>query len=99
VTRPVAGDATILVIDDDPNSIEIVTNQIEQTVAYRVVVANGGQLGLDHISAAPPDLMAEAGREPAAARPDIALFGLLRRSYGIIAGVAHVRATKRSRST
>jgi CheY-like chemotaxis protein/nitrogen-specific signal transduction histidine kinase len=57
VTRLVAGDATILVIDDDPNALEIVSHQLEQAGAYRVVTASGGQLGLDRVSDARPDLI------------------------------------------
>jgi CheY-like chemotaxis protein len=57
VARLVAGDATVLVIDDDPNAREIVTRQLDQAGPYRIVTASGGQAGLDRIAAAPPDLI------------------------------------------
>jgi signal transduction histidine kinase/CheY-like chemotaxis protein len=55
--RLVASDATVLVIDDDANTREIVLRQLEQAGSYRVMTADGGQAGLEHIAAAAPDLI------------------------------------------
>src|SRR5438876_4101401 len=49
--------ATILVIDDDPNALEIVTCQLEQAGDYRIVTAPGGQAGLECIATQRPDLI------------------------------------------
>jgi len=55
--RLVASDATVLVIDDDANTREIVLRQLEQAGSYRVLTADSGQAGLEHIAAAAPDLI------------------------------------------
>jgi len=57
VTQLAKGDATILVIDDDPNAREIVTQQLEVGGSYRVRSASGGQDGLNQIASAAPDLI------------------------------------------
>jgi signal transduction histidine kinase/DNA-binding response OmpR family regulator len=57
VARLVSNEATVLVIDDDPNAIEIVTRQLEQAGAYSVITAGGGQAGLDQIAETRPDLI------------------------------------------
>jgi signal transduction histidine kinase/DNA-binding response OmpR family regulator len=57
VNRLVSNDATIMVIDDDPNALEIVTQQLQQAGGYTVVTADGGQVGLDRIATTPPDLI------------------------------------------
>lgn len=55
--RLVAGDATVLVIDDDSDAREIVSRQLQAAGPYRVLTADGGQAGLDQIATAPPDLI------------------------------------------
>lgn len=57
VARLVTADSRILVIDDDPNAIEIVTRQLGHAGAYNVVSANSGRAGLDHIASERPDLI------------------------------------------
>jgi signal transduction histidine kinase/CheY-like chemotaxis protein len=57
VNQLVAHDATILVVDDDPNVLEIVHQQLTQMNGFRVITANGGQAGLDAIAAHRPDLI------------------------------------------
>jgi CheY-like chemotaxis protein len=57
VAQMVVSDATILVIDDDPNAIDITVSQLEQIGDYRVVTACGGQNGLERIAQTAPDLI------------------------------------------
>jgi signal transduction histidine kinase/CheY-like chemotaxis protein len=55
--RLVGVDATILLIDDDPDTCEIVTQQLEQVGGYHVLVAGGGQSGLAQVAVVQPDLI------------------------------------------
>jgi signal transduction histidine kinase/CheY-like chemotaxis protein len=55
--RLVASDATIMVIDDDPNAREIITQQLAQTGSYRVRTASNGREGLERIAEERPDLI------------------------------------------
>jgi signal transduction histidine kinase/CheY-like chemotaxis protein len=55
--RLVKSDATILVIDDDPNAREIVSSQLEQSGSYRVITAEGGRRGLERVHELTPDLI------------------------------------------
>jgi predicted ATPase/signal transduction histidine kinase/CheY-like chemotaxis protein/tRNA A-37 threonylcarbamoyl transferase component Bud32 len=57
VTQLVGNNASIMVIDDDPNALEIVSHHLEQAGAYRVTTANNGQAGLDQIALTRPDLI------------------------------------------
>jgi signal transduction histidine kinase/DNA-binding response OmpR family regulator len=57
VGRLVSNDSTVLVIDDDPNAIEIVTRQLEHVGSYKVISAHGGQAGLDRVAESRPDLI------------------------------------------
>jgi signal transduction histidine kinase/CheY-like chemotaxis protein len=57
VARLTAGAASILVIDDDPNAIEVVRASLGVVGGYQISAAAGGQAGLDAIAAAPPDLV------------------------------------------
>jgi len=53
----VGNNASIIVIDDDPNALEIVSHHLEQVGAYRVMTANNGQVGLNRIAQTRPDLV------------------------------------------
>ena len=57
VARLTASAANILVIDDDPNAIEVVRASLGVVGGYQISVANGGEAGLQAIAAAPPDLV------------------------------------------
>ncbi len=57
LARLVGLEATVLLIDDDPNTCEIVTTQLAQAGGYRMLVATGGQAGLAQVAAARPDLI------------------------------------------
>jgi len=57
LARLVGLDATILLIDDDPNTCTIVTAQLAQAGGYQVQVAMGGQAGLARVAAGRPDLI------------------------------------------
>jgi signal transduction histidine kinase/CheY-like chemotaxis protein len=55
--RLVGHNATVLVIDDDPNACEIVSAQLGAAGSYQVVTASGGRAGLAQVAAAAPDLI------------------------------------------
>jgi CheY-like chemotaxis protein len=55
--RLVASDATVMVIDDDPNAREIVTQQLAQAGPYRIMTAGNGREGLERIAEQRPDLI------------------------------------------
>jgi signal transduction histidine kinase/CheY-like chemotaxis protein len=55
--RLVASDATVMVIDDDPNAREIVTQQLAQAGPYRIISAGNGREGLERIAEQRPDLI------------------------------------------
>jgi len=57
ITTPNYPGTVVLVIDDDPNAIEIVTRQLQQSGTYTVTSARGGQAGLDAIAESHPDLI------------------------------------------
>lgn len=57
VNQLVGRDAKILVIDDDPNILEMVTHHLAQTHAYQVTTALGGRAGLAQVALARPDLI------------------------------------------
>ncbi len=48
---------SILVIDDDPNALEMVEQYLVQVPEYTVLTALGGQAGLHCITQSPPDLI------------------------------------------
>ena len=53
----VASGSTILLIDDDPDAIEIVSEQIKQLNNYTIMTAPNGKAGLERIAATRPDLI------------------------------------------
>jgi signal transduction histidine kinase/CheY-like chemotaxis protein len=55
--RLVGHSATVLVIDDDPDTCEALTAQLGAAGSYQVVTASGGRAGLAQVAAAPPDLI------------------------------------------
>jgi signal transduction histidine kinase/CheY-like chemotaxis protein len=55
--RLVSQDASVLVIDDDPDMCEALSAQLEAVGNYQVTIAQGGQDGLAQAAAAPPDLI------------------------------------------
>jgi signal transduction histidine kinase/DNA-binding response OmpR family regulator len=57
VARLTASPAKILVIDDDPNAIEVVRASLAVVDSYDIVTAPGGEAGLQAAAAAPPDLI------------------------------------------
>lgn len=57
IARQVGNQATILVIDDDPDVRDILLNQLSQPGGYSVVTAPGGREGLEYIARTPPDLI------------------------------------------
>jgi signal transduction histidine kinase/CheY-like chemotaxis protein len=57
VARLTAGSANILVIDDDPNAIEVVRASLSVVGGYQIRTASGGQAGLQAITSALPDLV------------------------------------------
>lgn len=57
VAQLVSQDSTILVIDDDPDALEIVTAQLRQLDGHTVLTANGGRAGLELIASQRPDLI------------------------------------------
>jgi signal transduction histidine kinase/CheY-like chemotaxis protein len=57
IAQLVARDATILVIDDDSNAIDVTVGQLEAIGDYQVITACGGQNGLERIAHAAPDLI------------------------------------------
>ncbi len=57
VANVVGPQATILVVDDDPNMRELLSHHLTHVHGYHVVTAHDGQAGLDYIAATPPDLI------------------------------------------
>ena len=57
VGQLVTHSSTVLVIDDDPNAREIISNELTHIGLYRVTTAGGGQEGLDRIAELRPDLI------------------------------------------
>lgn len=57
VAQLVATDATVLVIDDDPNALEIISRHLKGVGPYRVVEASGGRAGLEQVARERPDLI------------------------------------------
>jgi CheY-like chemotaxis protein len=57
VNQLVGGGGTVLVIDDAPDVLEMVSSQLEQTSNCRVITANGGQAGLDRVAVQRPDVI------------------------------------------
>jgi CheY-like chemotaxis protein len=57
IARLVGSDSTILVIDDDPDALELVSQQLRQFDRYTVLTAQGGRAGLELIDHSPPDLI------------------------------------------
>jgi signal transduction histidine kinase/DNA-binding response OmpR family regulator len=57
VAQLVASGSMILVIDDDPDAIEIVSQQIKQLNNYTIITAANGKEALEQIAATRPDLI------------------------------------------
>jgi CheY-like chemotaxis protein len=57
VAQLTASPAKILVIDDDPNAIEVVRASLAVVGNYQIQAAPGGKAGLEAIADAPPDLI------------------------------------------
>jgi signal transduction histidine kinase/CheY-like chemotaxis protein len=57
VARLVGSGSTILVIDDDPDALEIVSQQLRQLGRYNILTVAGGRAGLEQIDRTPPDLL------------------------------------------
>jgi len=57
VSRLVLDGGTILVIDDDPDVLEVITQELAQQSNFQVITAKNGQVGLDLIAERQPDLV------------------------------------------
>lgn len=57
VSHLVGSNATVLVVDDDPNAREIVTSHITQAGSYTVMTASNGREALEQIAQTQPDLI------------------------------------------
>jgi CheY-like chemotaxis protein len=57
LARLIGSEATVLVIDDDPNTCETLSVQLAESGGYQVVTAAGGQAGLERVALAAPDLI------------------------------------------
>ncbi|GIV97471.1 MAG: hypothetical protein KatS3mg057_2128 [Herpetosiphonaceae bacterium] len=57
VARLVSQGSRILVIDDDPNAREIITQHLKRVNSYQILTASNGREGLEQIAKAPPDLI------------------------------------------
>jgi signal transduction histidine kinase/CheY-like chemotaxis protein len=57
VASLVGSNSTIIVIDDDPDALEIVSQELKHLDGYTVITANGGKAGLERIAAIHPDLI------------------------------------------
>lgn len=57
VAQLVQHNAQVVVIDDNPDVLDIVSNYLSRINNYRVITASGGQAGLDMIAAHDPDLI------------------------------------------
>ncbi|HEX6287787.1 MAG TPA: response regulator [Herpetosiphonaceae bacterium] len=49
--------STVLVIDDDPDVLDIVSEQLKPLEGYTILTASGGQAGLEQIATVHPDLI------------------------------------------
>jgi signal transduction histidine kinase/CheY-like chemotaxis protein len=56
IAQLVTSDATILVVDDDPNAREIVTQQLARS-GYRTMTASNGQEAVERVAEIQPDLI------------------------------------------
>ncbi len=57
VQKFVLTNATILVIDDNPDVLETVSHDLALHNGYHVITANGGRAGLEHVDRQCPDLI------------------------------------------
>ncbi|MCG8353290.1 MAG: response regulator [Chloroflexales bacterium] len=57
VNQLVSSGGIVLVIDDDPDVLEMVSSQLGQTGSCQVITANGGQAGLELVAAQRPDVI------------------------------------------
>jgi signal transduction histidine kinase/CheY-like chemotaxis protein len=57
VARLVVDGAKILVVDDDPDVLEMVTHELQRQSNFTVITASGGKEGLQQVATHPPDLI------------------------------------------